>query len=238
MDGLLEPESQELPAYVVEFQMQKDKTESICHRVIMEMAAMGIQNPDRVYYGILIFANASIDPKTLPWQMMVEANVPVLRVFYLDEMLKELGRKDPNHPMLAVFQPYLEEDQDQLVKKSAGWYDSIKQSKLDEETKEKLSEIFINWLMIRFKDLPSKEVMKMLTLTTPLEETRSYKELVAIGRKEEAFKLVHKQINLKFGAIPDEFNTVLKRAPVDMLDKIAERIIVCDTMEAIFEGIK
>lgn len=62
MDGLMKPDTdnQGNPCLVVEFQMQKD--EDIYYRIIMEMAAVGKQNKNQTYYGIIIFADKTIDP--------------------------------------------------------------------------------------------------------------------------------------------------------------------------------
>ncbi len=55
---------------------------------------------------------------------------------------------------------------------------------MSEDMKKSLSAVFISWMLIRFKNKSYQEVLEMLTLTTPLEETKAYKELVAIGEKK------------------------------------------------------
>jgi len=44
--------------------------------------------------------------------------------------------------------------------------------------------VFSRWMQERFKNLSYEEVIKMFVELTPLENTRSYKELVAIGEKK------------------------------------------------------
>jgi len=182
MDGLMEPENPDNPYFVVEFQMQKDDT--IYYRTVMEMAAIGIKNQHNTYYGIIIFADKTIDSVSEPWSSLFIKNSPALQVFYFDELLKSLKEKEAGHPLVAVFQPYLQKDQLILEKEAVDYYNQIQRCSISEDMKKSLSAVFISWMLIRFKDKSYQEVLKMLTLTTPLEETVAYKELVAIGRKE------------------------------------------------------
>ena len=43
--------------------------------------------------------------------------------------------------------------------------------------------VFTQWMQERFASLTYEEVIKMFAELTPLEQTRSYRELVAIGEK-------------------------------------------------------
>ena len=182
MDGLMKPDNPDNPYFVVEFQMQQDDT--IYYRTVMEMAAMGINHQQNTYYGIIIFADKTIDPVSEPWSSLFIKNSPALQVFYLDELLKSLKEKEPGHLLIAVFQPYLQKDQVLLEKEAGDYYNQIQNCSISEEMKKSLSDVFMSWMLIRFKDKKYQEVLEMLTLTTPLEETVAYKELVAIGRKE------------------------------------------------------
>jgi len=105
-------------------------------------------------------------------------------VFYFDELLKSLKTKKPGHPLLAVFQPYFQKDEATLEKEATDYYNQIQRCSISEDMKKSLSAVFISWMLIRFKDKNYQEVLNMLTLTTPLEETVAYKELVAIGEKK------------------------------------------------------
>ncbi|MCP4752864.1 MAG: DUF2887 domain-containing protein, partial [Proteobacteria bacterium] len=177
MDGLMEPEDPEKPRLVVEFQMQKK--ENPYYRAVLEMAALGQENPGIDYYGVIVFGDRSLDPKTTPWARMVTAKPPFFWVFYLEELLKELAEKNPEHPLLAVFQPFIQKDDQQLKKDVPKHYARIEKSDYSEEIKGKLIDIFIHWLSIRFDHISRNEVQMLLKLTTPLEETQCYKDIVA-----------------------------------------------------------
>jgi len=55
---------------------------------------------------------------------------------------------------------------------------------MPDPVKESLESVFSRWMQERFKNLSYEEVIKMFVELTPLENTRSYKELVAIGEKK------------------------------------------------------
>ena len=141
MDGLMKPDKQGNPYYVVEFQMQNDDT--IYYRTVMEMAAIGIKNKKNTYYGIIIFADKTIDPLSEPWSSLFIKNSPALQVFYLDELLKSLKEKKSEHPLLAVFQPYLQKDEVILEKKAADYYNQIQTFSISKDMKESLSDVFM-----------------------------------------------------------------------------------------------
>ena len=66
MDGLMEPKEEGEPYYVVEFQNQLDR--GIYHRIVMEMACLGVEHPERAYNGIIIFGEEKMDPRSEPWE--------------------------------------------------------------------------------------------------------------------------------------------------------------------------
>jgi len=181
-DGFLEPKSNKSPVYFVEFQGYMD--DSIYHRLIMEMAAYGVENPQREIRGILVFTHDQLDKKTLPWHTLTQHKNQMFQVVYLENYLNELEKKDPNHPLVATFKPYRINDKQILKKNAKSWYRRIKQSALPEPVKDTFESIFTRWMQERFVNYSYKEVTEMFVELTPLEKTRSYKELVAIGKKK------------------------------------------------------
>ncbi len=65
--------------------------------------------------GFILFAQASLDPRTEPWHGLLErdADAPLRRA-YLPDLLQRLARAQPEHPLLAVFLPYLEDNLEHL----------------------------------------------------------------------------------------------------------------------------
>ena len=180
-DGLLEPKSNNEPVYMVEFQSYWDLT--IYHRLVMEMAAYGKENPERDIRGILVFTNKNLDKKTLPWHELTNSKKNLFKVIYLEDFLDQLEKKDPNHPLVATFKPYREKNKILLRKNAKKWYQNIHNSFLPTEAKDGFEAVFTRWMQERFVNLSYKEITEMFVELTPLEQTRSYKELVSIGEK-------------------------------------------------------
>jgi len=107
-DGVLVPDAEHEPLSVVELQIQFDPT--IYNRIAIEMALIQEQYNQRNVQGIIIFLTTSIDPKTPPWNKIVQ-------VFYLTEMLEALSIRIPELPLVALFRPVLEENLETLEKK-------------------------------------------------------------------------------------------------------------------------
>ena len=181
MDGLIEPDDLTKPHYIVEFQMQKK--DDIYGRIIMEMASLGLKNKGLLYHGVIVFADKSVNVKSEPWSSLFESNNPAFQIFYLDKLLNALEEKNPEHPLVFVFQPYLRQDIIELERVASKYYSKIQGCGLPENIINSLCDVFVSWMMICFEKLSYKEVLKMMSLTTPLEDTVAYKELVAIGEK-------------------------------------------------------
>ncbi len=182
VDGFLESDYENEPVYFVEFQGYPDKT--IYHRMVKAMAIYGETHPDRQIRGMILFTKESLDPKTKPWYNLTEFKDQGFKVYYFDEMLKELEAKEMHHPLVSVFKPYLIEDQELLKEESKKWYVALEGGVLDERVRDIYCTIFIRWMQERFTKLTYEEIFTMLESLTPIEETRSYKELIEKGKKE------------------------------------------------------
>jgi len=178
-DGLLESNSDNAPVYIAEFQAYSDNT--VYHRLAIEMASYGKENPKKDVRGILVFTTSDIDPKTSPWHELTKSEKGVLKVVYLQDFLDKLEKDYPDHPLVAVSKPWRIEDPDVLKEKAGAWYKNIEKSNLDQKAREDFAEVFTRWMLERFKNLSYEEVTKMFVEMTPLEETRAYKEIYAKG---------------------------------------------------------
>jgi hypothetical protein len=58
-----------------------------------------------------------------------------------------------------------------------------------------LLDVFMSWMLERYKGRTYEEILKMLHVLTPLEETRAYQELVNLGRQKPTLELLTKQIH-------------------------------------------
>ncbi len=192
LDGFLEPERAEEPVYFVEFQGYKDET--IYHRLIKGMSSYGELNSDRLIKGMILFTKESLDPKTKLWYPLIRSVDQNVQVFYFDEILEKLGEKKPEHPLITTFKPYLIDDKDILKKQSKEWYGKLERENIPESTKNVFCDVFLRWMIERFKDLTFEEVFTMLESLTPIEETKAYKDLAAKVKKNEKIEIARKML--------------------------------------------
>jgi len=199
-DGVLYPDAPDSPITVTEIQAQFDPF--IYARVVIEMAMLQREERNRDVQGVVLFFSQGLDPKIAPWDQVGHS-------FYLDEILAELATRQPDHPLVAVFQPVIQLDDKTLEDSAATCYNQIKTSNLPPPAIETLLAAFVNWLEQRFFKLGKQEIENMLLGELPdLRETQSGKDLIAIGKSEgkiegkiEGLLL---QLSAKFGDIDPE----------------------------------
>jgi hypothetical protein len=174
-DGVIVPESPDQPITIAEFQFFKD--DRIYGRIVVEMVEVQTIHPGRVVQGIIFFGYNSLDPRTAPWTQVV-------RSYVLSDILKKWERKQPKHPLVAVFKPLLAESEEGLEQQAAAYFQNIKQSRLSENSKRTLEEVFVSWLEQRLKNKSKKEIEMILFGELPdLEDTASGKDLIRIGEE-------------------------------------------------------
>ncbi len=174
-DGVIVPEAPDQPLTIVEFQFQADDT--IYRRTVVEMAAVQDAFPGRVVQGVIFFGYNGLDPNTAPWTQLV-------RSYVLPDVLQAWERKQPKHPLVAVFKPLLAESDKVLRRQAAGYFRAITPSSLSAAGKASLEEVFVSWLVQRLKDNTRKEIEMMLLGELPeLEKTVAGKELIQIGEQ-------------------------------------------------------
>ncbi len=172
-DGVLDFEDSTLPLIVNEWQFYDDPW--IYNRVVVSMSLLQEQNPGRKVEGLIVFGSRHLDPQSAPW-------TKVVTFAYLDELIPELSRRSPNHPLPALFAPLMEPDDETLRRSASSCYNKIVEATDDEHVRAKMLGVFVDWIIQRFKTLGKVEIEKMLTShLVPIEETQAGKELIAIG---------------------------------------------------------
>jgi predicted transposase YdaD len=126
---------------------------------------------------------------------------------------------------------------------------------LTEPGSKVLLDVFLSWLMERYKGQTFEEIMGMLQVLTPLEETVAYQQLVGIGlekgqkegkqegrkegkeegkragRQEEARIILRKQLARRFGKLPAWVTARLRQADTAQLEAWAEAIFDAASLE-------
>ena len=139
-----------------------------------------------------------------------------------------------------MFLPLLANDRELAEQAPAAWR---RLENLTEPGSKVLLDVFLSWLMERHKGRNFEEIMRMLQVLTPLEETRAYQQLVGIGiekgkqegqkegRQEEARAILRKQLGRRFGKLPAWAVARLERAETAQLEAWAEEIFDAASLE-------
>jgi predicted transposase YdaD len=231
-DGVLIPDSADGIITILEIQFQRD--EEIYLRVVMEMVLVQQKMRGRKVQGVILFVDHSLDPRTEPWCHFVS-------VHSLADTLGRLATEHPAHPLVAVFQPLMQDDSEKLEREAAGCYNQIASSGLDEPLKSVLLEVFINWLEQRFVDKGKAEIEKMLVGQLPdLRETQSGKELIAIGVKEGIEKGKRQSLvqvlESRFGPIDSALNEKVEAIKgAELLDRYFRRALSIHSLDQLFQ---
>ena len=232
-DGLAVPKNPKKPLTVVEFQFQRDPM--IYPRIVTEMAAVQKSYDLREVQGFLFFSAAGLDPQTRPWNQVV-------RAYVLRDLLDDLERRNPSHPLVAVFKPLLELDEATLEKRAIRYYGTIKKSNLKPEIRDSLLDVFVSWLEQRLTHKKKREIEIMLIGELPsLEETQSGKDLIRIGEKRGEAR--GKKLGLddailvfleaKHGRISRPLRAKIESLSPEMAKRLLAYLPKCETLDEI-----
>ena len=220
---------------VVEVQGYYDQ--NIYARTALEMSMLQKQNPHREIRGIILFLDPTLDPKTIPWTRIIQS-------ISLAEAVNRVQKDDPHHPIIAVFQPLLIENSENLEREAGVCYARIKNSMLPQPSKEILLEVFLSWIEQRLSHKGKKEIEEMMLGQLPdLRDTQSGKDLIAIGKLEgkREGKLEGKQedllevLEIRFGGVSSELKEqVLKIDSIDSIDRIYKRSLTASKLSEVF----
>lgn len=230
-DGVVIPDALDAVVTVVEIQFQRD--DDIYNRVVIEMALVQRKLAGRLVQGIILFADERLDPRTLPWCQVVKAHSLV-------ETLTRLAAEQPSHPLVAVFRPLFEEDDEKLEQEAGSCYNQISTSDLDEPLKSVLLEVFINWLEQRFVEKGKAEIEEMLIGQLPdLRETQSGKDLIAIGiekgiekgKREDLIELLEARFGVLDSTLIEKIQSLVG---VDLLARHYTKALKIQSLDQLF----
>ncbi len=220
-DGLFEPTDESQDLTLGEFQFQKDP--EIYLRLVEAMTGAQRMSEMRIVRGVIIFGDASLDPKTEPWHQVIETYV-------LRDCIEDLERREPQHPLVAVFKPLLARDVDVLERHAVEYYRTIKHSSLKQTHINVLTEVFVDWLRQRTPKKSLKEIeMLLFGELTPLEETQSGKDLIEIGEKRgEQHGIATTaiaQLECKFARVPQTLQKRINKLDVKTLQALTVKLL-------------
>ncbi len=224
LDGLMEPADAEQPMTLLEFQMQLDP--HILRREAIELACLEIALHPRKIHAYAVFGTESLNPQTPPWDQVVTA-------LYLDTAVEKLATQQPNHWLVALFRPILEQNDEVVEKMARTDYATLQQVAPSHSGTTKLPSIFLDWISQRFKFYTSTQISKMIAQLTPIEQTALGKELIGKGMEKGMAKgmevgmerVVIKQVTKKFGPVSADVKAKIEALPMNHLEAFAEDLL-------------
>lgn len=202
------------------------------------MGLYGELHPERDVRGVLIFLRegdyAGAPPAAVP---------SLFTVAYLDGLLPKWLAREPDNPFVAVFTPLIVKSDEDLRANVPKAWQAIQSASLEPATRATLERILEFWLFERFPLLTTEELRAMLSVLTPLEQTRAYQEIFAKGKiegeargeaKGEArgkAKGLELQLTRRFGRLPRWAIQRLDTAAMEQLDAWLEGIFDARSLE-------
>ncbi|MBK1642469.1 hypothetical protein CKO12_11385 [Chromatium okenii] len=242
-DHVFEPDNGIGPVYILEIQTRHSG--DVYDRLVLELVLYRKLHPNCTVHGLVLFIERSGDEPESPWQAHLGISPLLLKSVYLDEVIERARCEQPNHPLLATFLPLVANNRELAQQAPAAWQQLTARTEPDATA---LMDVFISWLMERYKHQSYEEVMTMLHISTPLEETRAYQQLVGIGmekglaegrieghqegrfegriegRQAEARAILTKLLQRRFGDLPNWAIVRLQHANTEQLEAWAEQI--------------
>lgn len=236
IDAVFEPEGHNGTVYIIEFQAQWNLV--AWYNLITKIGLYGEQHVERKIHGILIFSRRTIE--TQKYHDLLNSIPALMTILYLEDFLPQLLNKEPDNPFVVVFAPLIFEDENLLKHQAPHLWQTIHTALLPDTIRANLKQILEFWFFERFRTLTYQEVLAMLQILTPLEETHAYKEIFAKGeltgeirgeikgeikgKIEGAATLLKLQIARRFGKLPSWAKKRIDTANAIQLEQWAEKI--------------
>jgi hypothetical protein len=223
LDGIYEPEGHDGPVYVIEFQAQH--AAGAWYNLLTKLGLYGQLHPRRTVQGLLIFLHTGDDPGAPPG-----AEPPLCTAAYLDDLLPRWLEREPENPFVVVLAPLI----DALRAYAPRALRTIRKASLAPTTRATLERMLEFWLIERFPLLSSEELLTMLNVLVPLEQTRVYQEIFAKGEakgkadgeakgKADGLKRL---LTRRFGVLPRWAVQRLEGAAIAQLDSWLEECLM------------
>ena len=155
---------------------------------------------------------------------------PTIEFLFLDDLIKDLKKRDPSSPLLAVLAPLVDTKR-QLEKHAEKYYGALQGNPdIKEEERAILSDVFIHFLSQRFKDLTIQELLKMIAQLTPIEETQVGKELIEQGIEQGEEKIILKQAKARFPKLTRKQEDQIRALSAAQLEELAVALLDFKTL--------
>ncbi len=215
LDGLLIPKNTKKPLTVVEFQLFPSK--DIYYRATEERIAVHRLHPNRKVEAIIFFAYRKLDEQPKPW-------IHVVKAVYLDEQMRILSQRYPEHLLPQLLAPVFEKDDALLEAQAAKVYKKLSSTR----HARTLRVIYTSFISSRFKNKSAKEITAMLT-SLDITQTRAGREWIAMGKAEgktlgKAETLL-RILQKRLGKISKDSSSQIQHLDYIQLEKLEDRVL-------------
>lgn len=255
IDAMFEPQDHDGPVYIVEFQAQWKP--AAWYNLVAKIGLYGEQYPARQIRGVLIFPYRSDEAKQA--RNLATIATDMVSIVYLENFLPRLIEQEPNNPYIAVLAPLIWDDEKSLQHMAPQLWRTVHTAPVPIAIRDKLEDILEFWFFERFKNFSEQEVLTMLQILTPLEETRAYQSILAKGimrgkaegraegeaigitkgeakgRAEGEAKALMRLLTRRFKKVPKKVQKLIATADIASLEKWFDRAIDADVLQQIFE---
>ena len=224
MDALFEPDGHSGPTHVVEFYGQNRKT--AWYNLLTKMGLCGEKYPERDIVGVGIFLHDSDIPQWPHWA--TQPSSPLICIS-LQNVLPDWLAREPDNPYVAVFAPLLIDNDDDLRKRAPALWQTVSSAPLEEEVRNTLLQVMEFWFFDRFRHLTFKEIWTMLSIMTPIQETKAYQSILAEGKAESLKRLLTR----RFGDLPLWAEQRIDAATIEQMDHWFDGIFDATSLEVL-----
>lgn len=159
-DLVIEPETEDFPALLIEFQGYRDK--SFIARTMLRCALYRMRHSSRAIRCHVVYLDQQFESVDID-----DGGLFQPRVSYLPDLVADLESRFPDSPLLSVLRPLLVENEVELTATAVDDYERIKASpRLTDTQRDAWLDVFHSWLMTRLQ-LSLKEIRAMVMSRLP-----------------------------------------------------------------------
>jgi predicted transposase/invertase (TIGR01784 family) len=220
IDGVFLPPDHANPkiAFFAEVQFQEDK--DLYHRFFTEIMTFLYRHKVRYdnWFGVIIFPSRSLEPSNYLIHDILVDSYKVKRI-YLDELGNLENQSLGIGLMLLTNTPEnkAREAAKTLLKKAQN-------TEVDNLEKQAIIDLVTKIMTYKFNKLTREEVEAML-LGPITEEPRAVRDWKEMGAKTEAVSLVVRQLNRRFGKVPDVLLSKVEQFSIGKIETLAEDLL-------------
>ena len=219
LDGLFLPTEQEssLPLYLVEVQFQPDP--DFYYRLFSEFFLFLKQyKPPHPWEIVVIYPNRSIE-REQAIHFGDFLTLPSVRRIYLDE----LGEESKRSLGVGVIKLVVESEQ-QAVPQAKALIEQTRNQLSDSQLQQQLIDLVERIVVYKFPQKSREEIEAMFELSD-LKQTKVYQEALAEGEARGEVKLAIRQLNRRFGDIPQNLTEKIRELPIEEIESLGEALL-------------